>query len=323
MMQRISKQHRQPWCALYSFLMPADEERFLLKYEGPALVDHTIDVTDLAPALLGLSELIDEANHVINSDRTSISLRIKATEPGCFQVEIHAAQSLTNAAVDFLSGKEVTALIAILTLLGLAKVGGKAVVNSVIEIIRRLRGRPPKSVTPVQDSAEIELELQTGEKLRVERGVWEICVSRKARTAIHKIVKPLDKEGIEELEVVREQQTITRISKSEAPYFAAPEESQEQLQVSERITHVSIVSLWFAEEHKWKLNEGGNVFNASISDPAFIKKTLSNEESFQAGDLLKVKLRQTQFRTPSGLKSEWEVVEVIGHLRGAAQIPLL
>jgi hypothetical protein len=29
--------------------MPAGEERFLLKYEGPALLDHTIDVTDLAP----------------------------------------------------------------------------------------------------------------------------------------------------------------------------------------------------------------------------------------------------------------------------------
>jgi hypothetical protein len=51
--------------------MPADaEERFLLKYEGDALVDHSIDVTDLAPALLGLSELVDEANHVINNDRT-------------------------------------------------------------------------------------------------------------------------------------------------------------------------------------------------------------------------------------------------------------
>jgi hypothetical protein len=303
--------------------MPADEERFHLKYEGPALVDHTIDVTDLAPALLGLSELIDEANHVINSDRTSISLRIKATEPGCFQVEIHAAQNLTNAAVDFLSGRPVTALIALLVLLGFAQSGGKTVANSVIEIVRRLRGKPPKSVMPVQDGAEVELELPTGEKLRVARGVWEICVSRKARTAIQKIVKPLDREGIEELEVVREQQTITRITKSEAPYFATPEEAQEQLQVSERITHVSIVSLWFAEEHKWKLNEGGNVFNASISDAAFIKKTLSNEESFQAGDLLKVRLRQTQFLTPSGLKSEWEIVEVIEHLRGAAQIPLL
>jgi hypothetical protein len=125
------------------------------------------------------------------------------------------------------------------------------------------------------------------------------------------------------LEVVREQQTTVLITKPEAHYFAAPEETQEQLQVSERITHVSIVSLWFSEEHKRKLNEGGNVFNVTISDPEFIKKTLSNEESFRAGDLLKVKLRQTQFRTPSGLKSEWEVVEVIEHIGGSAQIPLL
>src|SRR5439155_22077139 len=128
MTQRSStQQHRQPWCVLYSFLMP-DEERFLLKYEGPALVDHTIDVTDLAPALLGLSELIDEANHVINSDRTSISLRSKATEPGCFQVEIHAAQTLTNAAVDFLSRRDVIALVSLLTLLGFATATWKTVV---------------------------------------------------------------------------------------------------------------------------------------------------------------------------------------------------
>jgi|ERR1041385_838104 hypothetical protein len=325
MTQHISaRQHRQAGGVLYSLLMPADdEERFLLKYEGVALVDHSIDVTDLAPALLGLSELVDEANHVINRDRTSISLRIKATEPGCFQVEIHAIQSVANAAVDFLTGKEITALVALLTLLGFATDTGRAVLNSVIEVIRRLRGRPPKSVTPLQDGAEVELELPTGEKLRVERGVWEICISQKARTAIQKIVKPLQKEGIEELEVIRERETTTRITKSEAPYFAAPEETQEELQVSERITHVNIVSLWFEKEHKWRLNEGGNVFYATISDVEFIKKTLANEEAFRAGDLFKVKLRQTQYRTSTGLKSEWEVVEVIEHLGGAAQIPLL
>jgi hypothetical protein len=49
---------------------------------------------------------------------------------------------------------------------------------------------------------------------------------------------------------------------------------------------------------------------------------LANEESFQAGDLLRVRLKQTQFMTQAGLKSEWEVVEVIEHIRGARQIPL-
>ena len=159
--------------------------------------------------------------------------------------------------------------------------------------------------------------------MRASRDVWEIYSSHKARTAVHKVVKPLEKEGFEELEVVKERETVTRITKSEVRYFVPPEQAEEQLQVSERITHVSIVSLWFTEENKWKLNEGGNIFHASISDQAFIKKMLSNEESFQAGDLLKVRLRQTQYMTQAGLKSEWEIVEVIDHIRGAKQIPLL
>jgi hypothetical protein len=183
--------------------MPDEAETFQLKYDGPALADHTIEVADLAPALLGLSELIEEANHVVNNDRTSISLRIKATEPGCFQVEIHAVQSLTDAAVDFLSGRPVTALIALLTLLGLAGTAGKAAVTGVIEVIRRLRGKPPKSVNPLPETGDVQLELPSGEILRVNHEVWEICVSQKARTAVHKMVKPLEKEGIEKLDLRR------------------------------------------------------------------------------------------------------------------------
>src|SRR5437762_2301666 len=105
--------------------MPEETQTFQLKYDGPALADHTIAISDLAPALLGLSDLIDEANHIVNGDRTSVSLKIKATEPGCFQVEIHAAQSFTDAAVDLLSGKHITALLQLLALLGLATYGSK------------------------------------------------------------------------------------------------------------------------------------------------------------------------------------------------------
>ncbi len=303
--------------------MPEEAQIFQLKYDGPALADHTIAISDLAPALLGLSDLVDESNHIINGDRTSISLKIKATEPGCFQVEIHAVQSMANAAVDFLTGRPITALVALLTLIGFARFGAVGTANTVIEIIRRLQGKPPKSVTPSQDGAEVELELPTGEKIRVQRGVWEICISHKARTAVHKVVKPLDREGVEDLEIIEQNETVTRINKSEARYFITPEQAEEELQVSERITHVSIVSLWFTGENKWKLNEGGNIFNASITDHNFIRKTLANEESFQAGDLLKVRLKQTQFKTEAGLKSEWEIVEVLDHLRGAIQIPLI
>jgi hypothetical protein len=296
----------------------AEEASFQIKYDGPALADHTIDVNDLAPALLGLNDLIQEANHVVNNDRAAVSLRIKATEPGCFTIQAQAYQSLLDAGVDLLTGRPVTALVALLALIGFATNGKGA-----IEIIRRLRGKSPKAVNPIPDSGEVEIEFPDGETIRASGNVWEICRSQKARTAIHKVVKPLEKEGVEELEVIQEREVVTRITKAEQPYFLPPAEAQEQLLVTERITHVNIVSLWFSGDHKWRLSEGGNVFSASISDLDFIKKTISNEEAFRAGDFLKVRLRQTQFMTPSGLKSDWEVVEVLNHIRGDRQMPLL
>jgi len=123
--------------------------------------------------------------------------------------------------------------------------------------------------------------------------------------------------------VIQEREVVTRITKKDEPYFAAPTEPQEQLLVTERITHVAIESLWFREGHKWRLNEGGNVFNASISDQSFLNKTISAQEAFRAGDFLKVKLRQTQYMTPNGLKSEWEIIEVLDHIPSTRQMPLL
>lgn len=40
--------------------------KFQVRYSGPLLADHTMDVRDLAPAMLALGDLIREANNEIN-----------------------------------------------------------------------------------------------------------------------------------------------------------------------------------------------------------------------------------------------------------------
>lgn len=45
---------------------------FQLRYDGPALSEHGMDVGDLAPALLALGDLIKRANATVNGDAAII-----------------------------------------------------------------------------------------------------------------------------------------------------------------------------------------------------------------------------------------------------------
>lgn len=48
---------------------------FRIAYEGEALVENTMDVRDLAPALIAFGELFTRANTILNGEKISVSLK--------------------------------------------------------------------------------------------------------------------------------------------------------------------------------------------------------------------------------------------------------
>ena len=66
---------------------------FRVAFDGEALASRTMDVRDLAPALMGLSEALIEANKILNGKETALEVHITPDiEENCFDIGIEVLQ---------------------------------------------------------------------------------------------------------------------------------------------------------------------------------------------------------------------------------------
>lgn len=291
----------------------AMSEKFHVVYDGKALEEHLMDVRDLAPAMMAISDLLTHANKEINGDKLEIQLNVKANfKTGCFGIEFVEHLSWVNQIKDLLVGPAATALANASGILGLVGFFGGATVG-VIQIYKKLKGKPPVKIEETVDNAKVFYS--ETEYLEVDKRALRLYRSKVIASDIEKMLEPLSKDGIDSFYVVKEmldENVELFIDKKEVEYFKF-QDIDDHLSESITETFLQIESISFKEKNKWRFNNGGSTIHASISDEAFLQKIDSGLLRFGKGDLLKVKLKTIQFLAHTKLKTEFEVVEVIEH----------
>ncbi|KQF79219.1 hypothetical protein APC21_05315 [Acinetobacter baumannii] len=291
----------------------AMSEKFHVVYDGKALEEHLMDVRDLAPAMMAISDLLTHANKEINGDKLEIQLNVKANfKTGCFGIEFVEHLSWVNQIKDLLVGPTATALANASGILGLVGFFGGATVG-VIQIYKKLKGNPPVKIEETVDHAKV-FYTET-EYLEVDKRALRLYRSKVIASDIEKMLEPLSKDGIDSFYVVKEmldENVELFIDKKEVEYFKF-QDIDDHLSESITETFLQIESISFKEKNKWRFNNGGSTFNASITDEVFLQKIDSGLLRFGKGDLLKVKLKTIQFLAHTKLKTEFEVMEVIEH----------
>lgn len=287
--------------------------QFSIKYDGPALAHSEMDVRELAPALLALSSLLEDANRTLHGDRPEVRVNVKGNfQSGSFKIDLSAALTVKEQLVSIFSGAEATALANLLGILGgLGLIGG----GGVIGLVAWLRGRKPSRVEYRGDKAIFVIEESEAiETLEVDLAVGKLYATKTVRQSLAKVVKPLSTPGIDYFAAGRDAKAEVVITASEAQSFFDLGEDPEI--VSSTLTEgalLQIESAVFKDGNKWRLNDGTTSFFAEIADQDFVRSIESGEARFGKGDVLVVDLRRVQTIADTGLKSEYRIERVIEH----------
>jgi hypothetical protein len=103
---------------------------FSIKYDGPSLASHQMDVRELAPALIALSDLLEHANKAAYPDAGEVRVDVQGNfKGGSFGVDLIAAQTMAQQIVTLLSGSEAAAANLLGILGGLGLIGGGGVIG--------------------------------------------------------------------------------------------------------------------------------------------------------------------------------------------------
>lgn len=293
--------------------MSSSSASFTVSYDGDALQTHQMDVRDLGPALLSLGKLFDEANRVLNGEKVSIKVQVKAHQAGSFEILFEAVQTISSQLSCFLTGDFVTSA---LNLKELLFAGGAGL----IWLICKLRGKTPNKIKDLKNGmVRIELE---DESFQVPINLMRLYQDLPVREATQDVLNPLERNGIDSFTAKEGDKTLVSVDKESLKYFKPPEAQDELISQHEVVASYSISSLSFKEGKKWLLYDGNSIASMLVDDEEFLEKVNKNLISFSKGDTLLCHVKVTQYKTSKGLKNEYVVIKVIKHQKSSRQISL-
>jgi len=289
---------------------------FRVTYRGEALDAGTMDVRDLAPALLSISALFQETGRLVYGDKADIRVHLKAVETGSFVVDLAVVESFLQQARDLLSGDAVQAALALKEIIVCGAAGGMGLFG----MVKWLKGRKPQLVEPVDENT---VRITEGNRtVEVPAKLLEAYLSIAVRQALAEVVRPLEQDGVASIEFRSDAERTERIDRSDAQYFAEPQIGDELVLEQSIKAAYSIVDLSFRERGKWRVNDGQSTFYVRIEDEEFLQMVDRDAVAFRKSDVLICDVRVRSLRSSSGLKLEHVIERVIEHKPAMRQMPL-
>jgi hypothetical protein len=294
---------------------------FRIAYDGEALREHTMDVRDLAPAMLALGDLLQEANRVLNADDSTISLRVTPNvEEQCFDLGLELHQYWEQVK-GLLVDDDVVAAAALINWT-LLSAGG------LVGIYKLLKGSVPKSTVEFEDEhgqRKVKYELEDGDEVLHEK-THKLYSNPKIKRHLSRILDPvINNPGIDKFSSYEvDDGARQEVSKSEAKEFqfaTVPEEEPEPDEVGGWIEAILRVysPVYDGKADRWRFWYGKEHHYMDVSE-SNIKDLVLQAGGALVDDKFRVRLQITQKENETGdIVNSYKVGEVLEFHRAHRQ----
>lgn len=291
----------------------------VIRYDGPALAGHRMDVADLAPALLGLSELCKIANAKFNGDNAAVKVLIGADqEHQCFQFRVDVVQTLWQHAQSLIEQKDIKSAKDILEWLGLVGTTLGAPIG-LFKLLKKILG---KAVTEEKFYSKdgrniVQLNIVGNDNTVITyQETYELMADAAVIGNAKKVLQPVTREGYDKVEFEVESGIVERFSKDEAAHIVDHESAPaEEAMFGEPQTITAFVRVYApvydSGADRWRF-----VYNEAHPYMDISGTTIGADAVRRGGalldDLYKVKLEIQQVKSAEGkISAKYKITEVL------------
>jgi len=293
-----------------------------IRYDGPALADHEMDVQDLAPALLALADIAKIANQKFNGDRASIRVLVNAdTEQKCFQLDLSLVQSWLDQASLLIGKDNLTTIEQIAHIIGLAgtPAGGLFWLYKQLYGAKKQTDPVPEITFTASDSTGVTIINIVGDSNQIEVSNQTAILAQDPRVLQHvkTVLDPLKNPDYRDFSVRQNDAPLIVIDKAEAANIQAVSaplpppvlESDEDRQVIK--ARVMVKTQRNEGKAQWELKWAARAEWASIDDTQWLEKFQSGQVPLAIPFYLDVEMQMITSRTNPDAPARFHVIKVI------------
>ncbi len=285
-----------------------------IAFDGTSLSEHQIDVQDLAPALMGLGEIFNEANRVFNDKKCHIRVCVTPDmEKKCFDIGLKIIQDNWTAVSSLFTKENIETAEQIIDWIFRTGAAGGLVWTLVHY------NKKPVNVINFKDengNPYYRYQFKDKEDLVLDHKQHILYENNVIRKGLKKLLSPIiNNAGISDFYAYKkEHEDGVHVTKKEAQSieFVLDSEPEELTQDDNTIdAWLSVYSpVYDMKPKKWRFWYGDNHYYMNIENSGIKELVISNGGAL-IGDKFRVKLQITQKNVEDKIVNEYKIVKVL------------